>query len=493
MSEKFQSLPHSAEAEQGIIGAVLLDPEPAMDACELAGLTPGHFHVPAQAAMFTVLQAMHAARMPIDPVTLTQSLHDQDLLAQAGGAMAVSEAFSTIPTAANISFYIAIVRDKWLRRCMIREAQALHQRAHELEDDIGLLLDKSQAAILEIGEANTARDNTRHIREGLMEAVDALQESFAMRGAFRGLTTGFVDFDRMRGGYEPGQLVVVGARPGMGKSSLMMNIVEHMALETKESMVASGEIADANSSYRLKARWPVAVFSLEMSLLELSNRLIAQHCGVNLQSFVSGFISQTHQSQISASVTQLAETNIYVDPTPGLSIQDFRARSRRMVKRHGVRAIFVDYLQLMCSESKRARDNRQLEIGEITRGLKLTAKDLQVPVIAFAQLSRKMEERRDKRPQLSDLRESGSIEQDADIVKFIYRPKKEAEIESEDGEDREKISGQWEGPEEAFLIVAKHRNGPVGELPILFHKHITRFTSKTGRAYSNNAGQRQQN
>jgi replicative DNA helicase len=288
----------------------------------------------------------------------------------------------------------------------------------------------------------------------VMEAIHAIEALYERRGAITGLETGFAELDKMLDGLHEAEMIVIAARPSMGKTALAMNICEHIALEMK---------------------LPVAVFSLEMSTSQLVQRLLCSRARVNLGSVRNGFLAERDFPALTVAASKLAESRIFIDDTPGLSIMELRAKSRRLSSQHNIKAIFIDYLQLLRSTSKRAQDNRQLEIAEISSGLKALAKELKLPIVVLAQLNRNPEQRSGEskgRPRLSDLRESGSIEQDADVVGLLVRE----EYYAESDEERQENSGK------ATLIIAKQRNGPVGDVPLTFLKEFTRFENRAREA-----------
>jgi replicative DNA helicase len=320
------------------------------------------------------------------------------------------------------------------------------RRAYEEQDEVNSLLDEVEQKIFAVGE-DRFKGRMLSMKDQVMEAIESIEKLYERKGGITGISSGFIEFDRMTSGLHPSEMIVIAARPSMGKTALAMNIAEHVAINEK---------------------LPVGVFSLEMSSQQLVQRLLCSRARVNLQKVRDGFLAERDFPSLTAAASKLAEAKIFIDDTAGLSILELRAKARRLKAQQNVQLLIVDYLQLLRSTTRRAQDNRQLEISEISAGLKGLAKELKVPVIVVAQLNRQPEARTGGKPRLSDLRESGSIEQDADLVGLLVRP----EVYEDDPEAREEKSG------EAELIIAKQRNGPVGEIPLTFLKEFTRFEDR---------------
>tara|TARA_R110000868_G_scaffold198_4_gene1971 strand:- start:6404 stop:7849 length:1446 start_codon:yes stop_codon:yes gene_type:complete len=461
--------PSSWDAERSVIGACMIRPDIIGEVAET--LSPDHFYVEAHKWVFYIIISLHKSGVGVDLTTLTQTLKDQALLDQAGGPGAIVEMINYTPTASNWPHYAQIVREKSLLRQMVILCDSMARRALAQDEPVELLLDEAQSAMLQIGEETKTADATmRPLRDGLSEAIDVIEKTYEHRGKILGIPTGFTDFDRMTGGLDGPQLIVIAARPSMGKTAFALNAAVNMAT----------------------AGYKVGVFSLEMSFKDLATRALCTASEVNLGRVRDGFLSRNQVSNMVVASNKLNSLGLYIDDTGAISIQEFRRRARRAKKNLGVQVIMIDYIQLMRSTSKRAQDNRQLEIAEISAGLKQTAKDLNIPIIALAQLNRNVEARPGSRPQMSDMRESGSIEQDADLVGMLYR--EEYYVKSD--EKREKAAEKaglsledWE--RSACLIVGKQRNGPVGDVPMVFKKEFAQFLSATERLYSNNEDQRQ--
>ena len=453
-----QTLPASLDAEKGVLSAVLQHPG-CLD--ELADLNESHFYHPSHGTIWEVARSLYADRQPVDLVTVIQRLSDRKLIDHIGGPAYVAELLGFIPTASAVMHYAGIVREKAQRRAIIQVANETARMAQEAQDgEADSLLNEVEARWLALRQGTKADSSIQHIEKFVMEAVDGIEMAYKNRGKCIGIETGITDFDRMTGGLQPGQLVIVAGRPGMGKSAFSMQVAVHSA--------GKGD--------------PTAVFSLEMTGRDLAERMVCSDMPLDLNAVRNGFMGKADFARMMPSASKIAALPLYIDETPALNIFELRGRARRAVTKHGAKLIVVDYLQLMRSTSKRAQENRAYEVAEISMALKATAKELGVPVIAAAQLGRNAEER--SRPKLSDLRESGQIEQDADIVVMVHRPKK-GMVDKETGESLEDGSVE--------LIVAKHRNGPVGEIALTFESTYTRFVNKTEQLYSNNSEKRQKN
>jgi len=437
--------PHSVEAEQGVLGSMLISPRDAI-AEVVEKINVDYFYIPAHQTIFNVLVDLWNAGQAIDLITFTQVLRDRNLLDGVGGAAAVTNLFTFVPTAANVGYYIDIVRDKYILRSIIAAGTESVRRAYEEQDEVGNLLDEVEQKIFAVGE-DRFKGQMLSMKDQVMEAIESIEKLYERKGGITGISTGFVEFDRMTSGMHPSEMIVIAARPSMGKTALAMNIAEHVAINE---------------------RLPVGVFSLEMSSQQLVQRLLCSRARVNLQKVRDGFLGERDFPSLTAAASKLAEAKIFIDDSASLTILELRAKARRLKAQQDVALIIVDYLQLLRSASRRAQDNRQLEISEISAGLKGLAKELKIPVIVVAQLNRQPEQRSGGKPRLSDLRESGSIEQDADLVGLLVRP----EMYEEDEDARLEKSG------EAELIIAKQRNGPVGEIPLTFLKEFTRFEDR---------------
>lgn len=440
-----RTLPHSIEAEQGVLGSMLISPREIIAEC-VEKINEEYFYVPAHQTIYVVLVELWNAGQGIDLITFTQVLRDRNLLETVGGASAVTSLFTFVPTAANVTYYLEIVRDKYILRQIIAACTESVRRSFEEQDEVHNLLDEVEQKIFSVGE-DRFKGQVLTMKDQVMEAIEAIEHLYERRGGITGISTGFAELDRMTNGLHESEMIVIAARPSMGKTALAMNIAEHVSINEK---------------------LPVAVFSLEMSSQQLVQRLLCSRARVNLQKVRDGFLAERDFPSLTAAASKLAEAQIFIDDSAGLSILELRAKARRLKAQKGIRLIVVDYLQLLRSTTRRAMDNRQLEISEISAGLKGLAKELKLPIIVLAQLNRQPEARTGGKPRLSDLRESGSIEQDADLVGLLVRP----EIYEEDEDARAEKAG------EAELIIAKQRNGPVGEIALTFLKEFTRFEDR---------------
>ena len=444
-----RTLPHSVEAEQGVLGSMLISPRETIAEC-VEKISEPYFYVPAHQTIYTVLVELWNAGQGIDLITFTQTLRDRNVLDAIGGAAFVTSLYTFVPTAANVTYYLEIVREKFILRQIIAAATESVRRAYEEQDEVNNLLDEVEAKILAVGE-DRFKGAMPAMKEQVMGALESIEQLWERRGGITGISTGFTELDRMTNGLHAAEMIVIAARPSMGKTALAMNIAEHVAITSK---------------------LPVAVFSLEMSSQQLVQRLLCSRARVNLQKVREGFLAERDFPSLTQAASKLAEAEIYIDDSAGLSVLELRAKARRLKAQKNIQLIVIDYLQLLRSTSRRAQDNRQLEISEISSGIKGLAKELKLPIIVLAQLNRQPEARSGGKPRLSDLRESGSIEQDADLVGLLVRP----EIYEEDEDARAEKAG------EAELIIAKQRNGPVGEIPLTFLKEFTRFEDRARNA-----------
>lgn len=437
-----RTLPHSLEAEMAVLGAVLLEPREAGSQV-FEHLSEESFYAAKHQVIFREMAALQDAMQTVDVTALTQRLRDKNLLEEVGGPVYLAELVERVPTAANVEHYIRIVSEKHLLRRLISASLDILGRAYDRQDEVGEWLDEVEQQIFSITAEKTL-GGPLPVRHFIKDAMVTIERLYDQRGAISGISTGFRDLDRMTSGLHDGNMVVIAARPGMGKTSLAMNIVEHVALDQQ---------------------LPVAVFSLEMSAQELVMRLLCSRTKVNLRNVREGYMSERDFGPLTTVASQLMKAPLYIDDTPGLTISQVRSRARRLKSQFGIRLLVIDYLQLMRSPSKRAELNRQVEIADISMGIKALAKELSIPIIVLSQLNRSPEQRTDGKPKLGDLRESGAIEQDADVVMMLVRP----EVYAETPEDKEAERGK------ATLIIAKQRNGPTGEIELVFQHEYTRF------------------
>jgi replicative DNA helicase len=441
--------PHSIEAEQCVLGCVMLSPNDTLGKCVSRFKGKGnYFYDLRHQSIYDALVSMYDGKEHIDVITLQQHLKDRGLLDKIGGLAYLSKLPDTVPLADNIDYYLDIVWEKNLLRKMIATCQEVVGNVYEFEGDVDQLVDEVETNILRISEEREAdKARSQSIKELVQKAVVTIEDMFNRQGQLTGLGTGFVDLDRMTNGLHGGEMVVVAARPSMGKTSLAMNIVEHVAVVEKQ---------------------PVGVFSLEMTAESLVLRMLCAHSRVNLRKIRDGFMSERDFPKLIAATGKLSSAPLFIDDTPGLSILQLRAKARRMWQQYGVKLIVVDYLQLLHSTARRA-ENRQQEIADISNGIKALAKELDVPVIVLSQLNRELEKDKNRKPRLSDLRESGAIEQDADVVGLLYKPSVSEDDEVAESEEQDAVP--------VNLLIAKQRNGPTGDVPLTFLKSYTRFES----------------
>jgi replicative DNA helicase len=447
--------PHSVEAEQGVLGSILISPRDTIPDC-VEKISEGYFFVPAHQTIYSALVDLWNAGQAIDLITFTQVLRDRNLLESVGGAAFVTSLFTFVPTAANIGYYLEIVREKYILRRVITAATESVRRAYEEQDDINSLLDEVEQKIFAVGE-DRFKGQMLSMKDHAMQAIETIHNLYEKRTGITGLRTGFTDLDQMTNGLHPGEMIVIAARPSMGKTALAMNIVEYVAITEK---------------------LPVGVFSLEMSAQQLVQRLLCSRARVNLKKVRGGFLADRDFPSLTQAASKLAEAKIFIDDSSALPILELRAKARRLKAQHDVQLIAIDYLQLLRSMTRRAQDNRQLEISEISAGLKGLAKELNIPVIVLAQLNRQPEQRSGGKPRLSDLRESGSIEQDADLVGLLLRPSLYKDDDEVADDDQASNTAVEDRAEDAELIIAKQRNGPIGDVKLTFFKHFTRFENR---------------
>lgn len=431
--------PQSLDAEKSILGAILIDDEVLADATEFVKVND--FYDKRHAIIFDAMMHLYEKHKPVDLLTLTDQLKRKKELETVGGSAYLSELTTYVPTAAHASSYAEIVAQKAVRRRLIRASGDISELGYDENTTTQELLEKAEAELFSVSDQSLKQDVTS-LESILTDSFDRMEELHRNKGQLRGIRTGYRDLDNMTAGLQRSDLFILAARPAMGKTTLVTNLAYNVATIAKQ---------------------PVLFFSLEMSKEQLVDRMLADASGVDAWNIRTGNLSDEDFSKLSEAMGELAEAPIFIDDTPGLSVLEMRTKARRVSHEHPLGLIIVDYLQLMTA-SGRTDGNRVQEVSEISRGLKLIARELNVPLIALSQLSRAVENRPDKKPQLADLRESGSIEQDADIVAFIHRPG----YYEPDNPELENITE---------LIIAKHRNGPVGKVDLFFHPERLRFMS----------------
>jgi len=429
--------PFDLNAEESVLGAMLLSRDAIAAALEQC--RAGDFYRPANGHIFEAITALYARGEPADPVTVADELRRNNLLEAVGDPSVLLSLQVNTPSTANAGYYAHIVEEHALLRRLISVAGEIAELGYGVPDDVSDAIDQAEAMVFDIAQRRVV-DTTKHLRDLLGETLDRIERLVDRNEAITGVPTGYADLDERLAGLQRSNLVVVGARPAMGKTSLALGMVAHAAVHARE---------------------PVLLFSLEMSHLELTQRILCSEARVDATRLRNGGLLESDWPKISDAIGRLGDAPIYIDDNPMVTVMDIRAKARRQKAREGLGLVVVDYLQLMSGHNRSRNDNRQVEVSEISRGLKVLARELDVPVVALSQLSRNLESRQDKRPVLADLRESGSIEQDADVVLFIYRD----EVYNPESPDRGT----------AELIIAKHRNGPTGVVNLAFLDHYTRF------------------
>jgi len=438
--------PHSPEAEQGVLGCALLSPNECMGECieKFKGSTEVFYDLRHQ-TIFSTLVEMFDTREAIDIITVQQRLKNKQLLEEVGGIAYLAALPDTVPSAANLSYYLDIVQEKYLLRRMIQTCTEVVGRVYDYEGEIDALMDEVERDILRISESRV-QSQTTTIKELVKKAINTIEDFHQRQGVLTGVGTGFTDLDKMTSGLHGGEMVVIAARPSMGKTSLAMNIAEYVSIEQ---------------------RLPVGVFSLEMTSESLVLRMLCSRSRVNLRNVREGFLAERDFPKLTGAAGKLASAPLFIDDSSGLSILQLRAKARRMSQQYGIKLFVIDYLQLLHSTARRA-ENRQQEIADISSGIKSLAKELNVPVIVLSQLNRELEREKNRKPRLSDLRESGAIEQDADVVGLLYTPS---------SDDEESAGSVEQDAMPVNLLIAKQRNGPTGDVNLTFMKSYTRFES----------------
>lgn len=430
--------PQNLDAEKSLLGAILIDEEVLANVSET--VKPDDFYDKRHRSIYDAMLRLYERHKPVDLLTLSDELEKRDELDTIGGAGYITELTNTVPTAAHAEAYADIIAQKAIRRRLIKASSEIAELGFDEDANVQELLSRAEADLFAVSD-KSLRQDLASLEQILTESFDRIEELHHDKGKMRGVKTHYRDFDNMTAGLQRSDLLVLAARPAMGKSTFALNLAYNIASKEKQ---------------------PVLVFSLEMSKEQLVDRMLADAAGVDAWNIRTGNLSDDDFEKLSTAMGEMAEAPIYIDDTPGVTVLEMRTKARRQAHNHPLGLIIVDYLQLM-SGSGRSGDNRVQEVSEISRGLKLVARELNVPIIALSQLSRSVESRSPQIPQLSDLRESGSIEQDADIVMFLYR-----EDYYNPETDRQHITD---------LILAKHRNGPTGKVELYFHPERLRFMS----------------
>lgn len=435
-------IPHNIEAEQSVIGSMFLS-KYALTKC-IESLTPDLFYLDSHGKIFTVVRDLAEEGVPIDFTTVTNELEKRKWLTSIGGAEYLAELLNLVPSAAHVDQYIKIVEEKAILRSLIDEANAIASSGYSADMSLGEILDNAERRILNIAKRRKGTE-FRSIQDVLYKTQSDLETLAKNKGEITGITTGFYELDKVTSGLHSNELIIIAARPAMGKTAFALNLATNMAINAGKS---------------------VAIFTMEMGAEQLATRMLSSVGQIEGYKFRNGRFDHNDWKRINEAISRLADTKIYIDDTPGLSIGEIRAKCRRLASSNdGLDIVIIDYLQLI-NGSNRYAGNRQQEVSEISRSLKTLAMELEIPIIALAQLSRTVEGREDKRPILSDLRESGSIEQDADIVAFLYR---------EDYYDRTVAID--ENTSKSEFIIGKHRNGPTTTIDLIFKRNFSTFSN----------------
>ena len=428
--------PHNLEAEESLLGAMLLSRDAISSAMEFCN--PEDFYKQSHGHIFSAITSLYSQGEPADWVTVTEELRRRGLLESIGDPSVFVSLQANTPSIGNAENYAKIIEEHALLRRLVSVAGEITELGYSLPEDVSDVLDRAESLVFDVAQRRVV-DSMTPLRDLLGQSLDHLEVLFSRGEAITGLATGYTDLDEQLAGLQPSNLIVVGARPAMGKTSFALGMV-------------------ANAGIKLNK--PVLLFSLEMSHMELTQRLLCSEAKVDASRMRTGKLHDADWTKIGNAISRMSEAPIFIDDNPNLTVMDIRARARRLKSREGLGLVVVDYLQLMTG--RHGAENRQVEVSEISRGLKILARELEVPVVALSQLSRNLEARQDKRPMLADLRESGSIEQDSDVVLFLYRD----EIYNPDSNENQGM---------AEIIVAKHRNGPTGMTRLAFIGQYARF------------------
>jgi|YelNatPaOPRAMG01_1025707.scaffolds.fasta_scaffold11865_3 replicative DNA helicase len=427
--------PQNLEAEMAVLGSMLIDENAICYVLDV--LDKDCFYKDSHKKIFEVILNLYNNHKAVDIITVSDELKRLNLLEEIGGISALTEMVNSVPTSANVSHYAQIVKEKSILRQLINSATQIVSLCYEPEGNVDEILDKSEMLIFEISQ-NKREDSTVSLKEIVKESIETIDKLYQKKSSVTGIPTGFIDLDRRTAGFQPSDFIVIAGRPSMGKSAFAISIAEYVGVVEKI---------------------PLAFFSLEMSKEQLAQRMLCAHARVDAHKVRTGYLSSSDWPKLTAAAGKLSEAPIFIVDTPAISALELRAKARRLKMQHNIGLLIIDYLQLMRGSSR--AENRQQEISEISRSLKALARELNIPVVAISQLSRAVEARADHRPQLSDLRESGAIEQDADLVILLLR------------EEYYNPTEENEGIAEA--IIAKQRNGPVGSVKLAFIKEYMRF------------------
>lgn len=443
MSELFldRTPPQNQEAEQAVIGAVFLEKEALIRTSEI--IKPEDFYRTSHQRIFQVMLDLSEAEQPVDLITVTSELHDRSWLEEIGGVSYLSDLANSVPTAANVEYYAKIVEKKSMLRRLIKAATQIASSGYAAEDKVEDILNRAEKSILDVAGGRSS-DGFIPIKDVLLETYDRIEMLHNSSTELTGIPSGFRDLDKMTSGFQASDLIIVAARPSVGKTAFALNVAQNVAARAGET---------------------VAIFSLEMSASQLVQRMLCAEGNIDANRMRTGSFQEEDWEKLTMAIATLSKANIFIDDTPGITVGQIRSKCRRLKAEHGLGIILIDYLQLIQGSG---RENRQQEISAISRTLKGIARELNCTVIALSQLSRAVEQRQDKHPMLSDLRESGSIEQDADIVAFLYRD----DYYDQESENKNVIE----------IIIAKQRNGPVGKVELAFLKEYNKFVNLSRQA-----------
>lgn len=437
--------PHSVEAEQAVLGAVILDSDRLITASER--VDPDDFYRVSHQRIFDAMLKINDRGELVDLVTLSSELQSQGILDEIGGLNYLAEIAEAVPAIGNIGYYLNVVDQKAALRRLIRTATNIVSDGYERQDEVDAVLSDAERNILKVSQRK-GQSSFHSIGSVLSDAYSTIEKLHQSSGEITGIATGFSDLDKMTAGFQRNDLIIVAARPSVGKTAFALNISQNVAVRTGEN---------------------VAIFSLEMGAEQLVMRMLCAEGNIDAQRLRTGRLESEDWGRLSLAMSSLSQAGIFIDDTPGLRVNEIRAKCRRLKQEYGLGMIMIDYLQLIVGNGKPG-ENRQQEVSEISRTLKAIARELQVPVIALSQLSRGVESRQDKRPMMSDIRESGAIEQDADIVAFLYRD----DYYDKESEDANTIE----------IIIAKQRNGPTGTVKLSFRKEYNKFVNMETQAFA---------
>ena len=430
-------LPHNEDAEISVVGSMLIDPETINLAAEM--LTGNDFYNRSYGIIFDTMVELYMSGKSVDPVILQNSLREKNAPPETSSTETISNIINTVPTSANIKGYASIVAEKAMLRKIIKANEGIAERCYKDQEDLNTILNDTEKSIFDLVQKRNTEDLTP-IRQVVNNALNSIEQAYQNKGVVTGVATGFTDLDYKTSGLHPSELILIAARPAMGKTAFVLNLAQHMALRQNKV---------------------VAMFSLEMSKEQLVNRMFSLQSTVDAQNIRTGRLSLDDWNRLTRSATEIGMSKLVIDDTPGITINEMRSKLRKVKLQMGLDIVIIDYLQLMSGSGK--SESRQNEISEISRSLKVMARELDCPVIALSQLSRAVEQRTDHRPMLSDLRESGAIEQDADVVMFIYR------------DDYYNKDTPKQGVSE--IIIAKQRSGPIGTIELAWIPELTKFAN----------------